>query len=81
MRPALDRTNGLLQGVASASDAEASVLTTRKREVARLLANGRSNREIAEKLVIVEVHVKHILSKHGVKSRSQVAAWAAESTH
>jgi DNA-binding NarL/FixJ family response regulator len=38
--------------------------------VARLLAAGRSNREIADALVItegtVEVHVKHILSKLGV---------------
>jgi DNA-binding NarL/FixJ family response regulator len=58
------------------------VLTKREREVARLLAAGRSNREIADKLVItegtVEVHVKHILSKLGCRSRAQVAAWAAD---
>jgi hypothetical protein len=50
--------------------------------VASLLAAGRSNRDIAQLLVIsegtVEVHVKHILSKLGVKSRGQVAAWANE---
>ena len=46
------------------------------------MADGLSNREIGEQLVIsegtVEVHVKHILSKLGLRSRSQVAAWAAE---
>jgi non-specific serine/threonine protein kinase len=49
--------------------------------VARLLAAGCSTREIADALVIsegtVEVHVKHILSKLGFRSRAQVAAWAA----
>jgi DNA-binding CsgD family transcriptional regulator len=56
-------------------------LTDREREVANLLAQGMSNREIAATLVIsestAEVHVKHILSKLGLRSRSQVAAWAA----
>jgi DNA-binding NarL/FixJ family response regulator len=46
------------------------------------LAAGRSNREIADALVItegtVEVHVKHILSKLGLRSRSQVAVWASD---
>jgi non-specific serine/threonine protein kinase len=67
----------------SASDpTTAPVLTSREQEVARLLAAGRSNRDIADTLVIteatVEVHVKHILSKLGLRSRSQVAPWAAE---
>jgi DNA-binding NarL/FixJ family response regulator len=48
--------------------------------VAAFVAAGRPNREVAEALVITEataeVHVKHILSKLGFKSRSQVAAWA-----
>jgi DNA-binding NarL/FixJ family response regulator len=48
-----------------------------------LLATGRSNRDISETLVIsegtVEVHVKHILSKLGLRSRSQVVA--ALATH
>jgi DNA-binding CsgD family transcriptional regulator len=54
----------------------------REREIARLMTDGRSNREIAERLIItegtVEVHVKHILSKLGLKSRAQVAVWAAD---
>ena len=45
------------------------------------MADGLSNREISARLVItegtVEVHVKHILSKLGFRSRSQVAAWVA----
>jgi DNA-binding NarL/FixJ family response regulator len=56
-------------------------LTDREREVAMLLAQGMSNREIAAALVIsestAEVHVKHILSKLGLRSRAQVAALAA----
>jgi non-specific serine/threonine protein kinase len=55
-------------------------LTTREREVVVLLAEGLSNREIADRLVISEstaqVHVKRILSKLGLSSRSRVAAWA-----
>jgi DNA-binding CsgD family transcriptional regulator len=85
MQHGLDRALKLLQGVgpqAPATDANVShVLTLREREVARLLASGCSNREIADALIIsegtVEVHVKHILSKLGFRSRAQVAAWAA----
>jgi non-specific serine/threonine protein kinase len=88
MQPGLDSALKLVERVgprapAPASDAAvAHLLTGREQEVARLLAAGRSNREIADTLVIsegtVEVHVKHILSKLGLRSRSQVAAWAAE---
>ena len=57
-------------------------LTGREYEVAALLGGGLTNRDIAEALVITEgtaeVHVKHILSKLGLKSRHQVAVWAAE---
>jgi DNA-binding CsgD family transcriptional regulator len=87
MQPALDRGLSLLERVdphtptALSEAATRHVLTGREREVARLVAAGRSNREIADALVItegtVEVHVKHILSKLGLKSRAQVAAWAA----
>lgn len=59
---------------------DADVLTPREREVAALLAEGLTNREIAETLVIstqtAETHVKHILTKLGFTSRAQVAAWA-----
>jgi DNA-binding NarL/FixJ family response regulator len=53
------------------------VLTRREREVAALLADGRTNQEIAELLVIergtVANHVGHILHKLGASNRTQVA--------
>jgi non-specific serine/threonine protein kinase len=59
-------------------------LSPREREVAALLAEGLSNRQIAERLVIAEktaaLHVEHILAKLGLHSRWQVADWARMST-
>jgi len=50
--------------------------------VATLIAQGRSNREIAETLVIsyrtVETHIANIMFKLSCTSRSQVAAWVVE---
>jgi len=50
--------------------------------VATLIARGRSNREIAETLVIsyriVETHIANIMFKLDCTSRSQVAAWVVE---
>ena len=58
-------------------------LTRRELQVARLVAAGRSNKEIAAELVIsrrtAEGHVERILTKLGFTSRAQVAAWAAAS--
>src|SRR5215470_13659389 len=58
-------------------------LTARERQVARLIAGGRSNKDIAAELVIsqrtAENHVEHILIKLGFTARAQVAAWAAAS--
>lgn len=57
-------------------------LTAREREVARLVARGMSNRNIAGSLVLsertVETHVTNILLKLSFTSRAQIAAWAAE---
>ncbi len=57
-------------------------LTRREREVATLIAQGLTNREIAAALVITEGtaanHVQHILNKLGFNTRAQVAAWATE---
>ncbi len=55
-------------------------LTERELEVLRLVADGRSNSEIAQKLFIsrktASAHVSHILAKLGVSSRVQAAALA-----
>ncbi len=60
---------------------DSAALTGRELEVAALIENGLSNREIAERLVIAkrtaEGHVERILGKLGFNSRAQVAAWMA----
>jgi DNA-binding CsgD family transcriptional regulator len=57
-------------------------LTRREMEVVALLAEGLSNAEVARRLVIsrktAAVHVSNILSKLGMSSRAQVAAWASQ---
>lgn len=68
------------QQTVAAPHEDASIrLTRREQQVAGLVAQGLSNREIADKLVIsqrtAESHVEHILVKLGVNSRTQVAAW------
>jgi non-specific serine/threonine protein kinase len=59
-----------------------SGLTRREREVAALVAEGLSNREIAARLVVAqrtaEGHVENILGKLGFSSRTQIAGWFAE---
>ncbi|HUR18926.1 MAG TPA: AAA family ATPase [Acidimicrobiales bacterium] len=56
-------------------------LTKREREVADLLSQGLTNRELAKRLFIAERtaenHVQHILGKLGLSNRSQLAVWAA----
>ncbi|MEV0116030.1 helix-turn-helix transcriptional regulator [Streptomyces sp. NPDC050844] len=51
-------------------------LTHREREVAALVAERLTNREIAERLVVskptVDAHVEHILTKLGLTSRTQI---------
>ena len=57
----------------------AGPLTSREEEVARLIAQGLSNKAIAERLVIsrrtAEGHVERIIRKLGVTSRAGVASW------
>ena len=58
-----------------------SALSQREQEVAALVAQGSTNREIAETLGIAEktanAHIQNILNKLGFNSRAQIAAWAA----
>ena len=65
------------RGVAGVAD-----LTARELEVARLVARGLSNRQVAEELVITEKtaanHLQHVLDKLDLRSRSLLAARAAE---
>ena len=55
-------------------------LTEREREVVRLVAQGRSNRDIATEFFIsektVKTHVSHILAKLDLKDRTQLAIFA-----
>jgi DNA-binding CsgD family transcriptional regulator len=56
-------------------------LTARELEVARLVAAGGTNREIAARLFLspktVAAHVEHILTKLGAARRTEIAAWVA----
>ncbi|MBA3905087.1 MAG: helix-turn-helix transcriptional regulator [Pseudonocardiales bacterium] len=72
MAPWMRRIDALLGG-------SGGPLTARERQIADLVALGRSNREIAAQLVLsnrtVGNHVQHILTKLGFAYRSQIAAW------
>lgn len=61
-----------------------AVLTRRETEVATLVSEGLSSKEIAARLAIaprtVDVHVQHILDKYGFTRRTQLAAWATQLT-
>jgi DNA-binding NarL/FixJ family response regulator len=67
-------------GQAQVTEPERLGLTARELEVLRLVAAGRSNREIASELFIsiktASVHVSNILGKLGVTSRGEAAATA-----
>jgi DNA-binding NarL/FixJ family response regulator len=69
----------------SAAGADGNALTGRQLEIARLVAEGLGNREIAERLVVskrtVDAHIDHIFTKLGFSSRSQVAVWYSRQSH
>jgi DNA-binding NarL/FixJ family response regulator len=62
-------------------EAAADGLTEREEEILKLLALGRSNRQISEELVIsentVKYHTKNILDKLHLQSRAEVVAYAS----
>lgn len=69
----------------SPKSAADEVLTPREQQVAELVAQGLTNRAIADKLVIsqrtVDGHVDHILNKLGYGSRTRIAAWVLQRTN
>ena len=70
-------------GGASPDTARPALLGKREAEVAQLVADGLSNKQIGARLFIsehtVDSHVRNILNKLGVNSRAQIAAWTASS--
>ncbi|WP_127354368.1 response regulator [Actinacidiphila soli] len=70
----------LSQEEAGSGTGRGTTLTEREREVLTLIADGRSNREIARALVLsektVKTHVSNILMKLDLSDRTQAALWA-----
>ncbi len=64
------------------SNSQAARLSAREREIARLIARGKSNRDIAKSLVLsvntIETHIKHVFRKLQVGSRAEIATWATK---
>ena len=75
----------LSQDEAPSGTGRGSTLTEREREVLGLIADGRSNREIARALVLsektVKTHVSNILMKLDLADRTQAALWAVRHGH
>jgi DNA-binding CsgD family transcriptional regulator len=74
--------DGERRGRRQAAD-ELRRITQREQEVVILVADGLTNAEIAERLVLVRGmvsnHVVHILRKLGLQRRTQMAVWAVQS--
>lgn len=77
----LKRTRRSSSGSESEDNVHPMPLTRRERQIADLVAQGRTNKDIAENLVIaqrtVEGHVQNILTKLDFTSRAQIAGWVA----
>jgi predicted ATPase/DNA-binding CsgD family transcriptional regulator len=81
IRLALGEAAGADTGADAGADmgADAGLLGKREAEVARLVADGLTNKQIGARLFIsertVDSHVRSILTKLGFRSRAQIAAW------
>ena len=66
----------------TSSQTHPPMLTKREKDVLKLIAKGQSNKMIARSLDIAEgtvkVHVKRLLSKLGMRSRTEAAVWVVE---
>jgi DNA-binding NarL/FixJ family response regulator len=80
--PPLPRRDGQGGSVDVPTHDASNPLTVREQEVARLIARGYSNRQVADALVLtagtVANHVAHILDKLDCSSRLQIATWTLE---
>ncbi len=72
--------NALRNEARQQGDGELTPLTSREQEILEQIANGMSNKRIAGALGIsegtVKVHVKHLLKKLNLHSRTEAAVWA-----
>jgi non-specific serine/threonine protein kinase len=81
-RASSPRASGVAEGTQPIPAPAADPLTQREQEVAALVAQGLTNRQIASRLVITErtvaAHIEHILNKLRFASRTQIGVWMAE---
>jgi DNA-binding NarL/FixJ family response regulator len=72
----------IIEQTSTSDKAKFQGLSKRERETAALVAQGKSNREIAQVMSVgektVETYVTRILDKLGFGSRVQIATWAVE---
>jgi NarL family two-component system response regulator LiaR len=76
----MEAATGARPAEAGRSPSPPSDLTERELEVIRLVAQGRTNREIADAFVLsektVKTHISHVLAKLELKDRTQLAIYA-----
>jgi DNA-binding NarL/FixJ family response regulator len=82
VRLGVDEAIGLAFGTTTPRGSVPAGLSAREVEVARLVADGLSNKAIASRLHLsvrtVESHMRHTLTKVGLENRTQLATWARE---
>jgi DNA-binding NarL/FixJ family response regulator len=70
------------QEPAASSPVESSLLTPREVEVIQLLAQGLTNQEIAQRLIVAEstvkTHIRNVLRKTHTHNRTEIVAWAMQ---